>query len=108
MNKYKNIKITIDNILFDSKAESRRYLELKALERIGDITHLRTQPKFDYMSDNGKKKIFTYKADFDYCTDGGRYIVEDVKSSATAKLSTFRLKKKLIEDRFGIEIVLVS
>lgn len=32
MNKYHNIKTTIDNIKFDSKAEANRYCELKLLQ----------------------------------------------------------------------------
>ena len=104
MSKYRNKKVVIDGIKFDSIAESKRYLILKQMENTGDITHLRLQPKFDYMAENSKKKLFTYKADFDYCTDDGQYIIEDVKSKATAKLPVFRLKKKLIEDRFNVKI----
>jgi len=104
MSKYKNKKVVIDDIIFDSIAESRRYIYLKQLESVGDITNLRLQPKFDYMSENSKKKLFTYKADFDYYTEDGQYVVEDVKSKATAKLPVFRLKKKLIEDRFNVKI----
>ena len=101
MNKYRNKKIDIDGLTFDSIAESRRYLILKQMENVGDITHLRLQPKFDYMAENSKKKLFTYKADFDYCTDDGQYVVEDVKGFKTA---IYRLKKKLIEDRFNVKI----
>ena len=108
MSKYRNKKVDIDGIIFDSIAESRRYLILKQMEIAGDITHLRLQPKFDYMAENSKKKLFTYKADFDYCTDDGQYVVEDVKSKATAKLPVFRLKKKLIEDRFNVKITEIT
>ena len=37
INKYKNKKITIDNITFDSKKESLRYQQLKLLDRAGVI-----------------------------------------------------------------------
>ena len=111
MAKYGNKKTVIDGIKFDSIAESRRYIQLKHLEEIGEISHLRLQPRFDYFAENTLTKagkpslLFLYKADFDYCTDDGKYIVEDVKSKFTDKLPVFNLKKKLIEDRHGVEIV---
>ena len=37
MNKYHAIKTTVDGITFDSRAEARRYRELKLLERAGVI-----------------------------------------------------------------------
>lgn len=39
-NKYKNRKVTVDGIKFDSMKEARRYKELKLLERGGAITGL--------------------------------------------------------------------
>lgn len=58
------------------------------------------------MSDDGKKVLFKYIADFRYIVKPSptREVVEDVKGFQTA---VFRLKKKLIEDRFGIKIELV-
>ena len=35
--KYHNIKTTVDNIKFDSKAEGYRYLELKQLQKAKKI-----------------------------------------------------------------------
>lgn len=108
MSKYKNKKITLDGITFDSIKESNRYLELKLQEREGDICELELQPVFKYMSEDGKKVLFKYIADFRYLTPSPTSeIIEDVKSEYTAKLPLFRLKKKLIEDRFGIKIELV-
>lgn len=110
MNKFFNKKPIIDGIEFDSIKESKRYIQLKHLEETGEITHLRLQPKFTYYSENIKTKkgqpivLFNYYADFEYCTDSGEYIVEDVKSEYTKKLPVYRLKKKLIEDRFKFEI----
>lgn len=45
-NKYGNIKTVIDGIKFDSKRESERYLELKLLEKAGEISDLKLQPRF--------------------------------------------------------------
>ena len=46
MNKYRNKKVIVDDYIFDSIQESRRYKELKLLERAGTITDLELQPRF--------------------------------------------------------------
>lgn len=38
--KYHNRKTVIDGITFDSAKEARRYMELKLLERAGEISNL--------------------------------------------------------------------
>lgn len=102
--KYKNKKTEIDGIRFDSIAESRRYLELKAMERAGEISDLKLQPRFDYKGWNGKL-LFFYKADFQYYQKGyPNPTIEDVKGMRTP---IFNLKKKLIEDRHNITIEIV-
>ena len=45
--KYGAIKTVVDGITFDSRAEAKRYGELKSLERGGDIIMLGCHPKFD-------------------------------------------------------------
>ena len=96
---------TVDGIVFDSKAEMKRYNELKLMERNGDIRDLRLQPQFDCVV-NGIKVCF-YKADFWYwdCRKPEGIIVEDVKGCRKgAAYSMFRLKAKLVEALHGIEI----
>ena len=66
---------------------------------------LELQPKFPYFSEKTKKKLFTYIADFSYYDKELRLHIEDVKGVITP---LFRLKKKLIEDRYGISIELVK
>jgi len=71
VNKYRNKKVIVDDYIFDSIQESRRYKELKLLLRAGKISNLELQPKFllqDTFKKNGKtyKKI-QYIADFMYC-----------------------------------------
>lgn len=103
MNKYRAIKTEVDGIVFDSKAEARRYSELKMLERLGEIQSLELQPAFK-VTINGKN-ICTYKADFAYFTDRER-VVEDVKGFKTP---IYRLKKKLVEASFpGTKITEIS
>ena len=100
MSKYRNKKVIIDGITFDSKAEGDRYIELKLLQKSGKISNLVLQPEFNYKGETGKK-LFKYKADFQY-NDGDAVVVEDVKGVRTP---VYRIKKKLIEDQFKIEII---
>ena len=105
MSKYRNIKTEVDGIVFDSKAEARRYAELNLLEKNNKISDLRLQPEFDCVV-NGQK-ICTYKADFEYWirdkefSPDDKYIVEDVKGFKT---QVYKLKKKLVEALHGVEI----
>lgn len=71
MNKYHNCKVMVDGIKFDSKAEARRYAELKLMEDTGHIKELKLQPKFElqpkYKNNKGETiRAITYKADFSY------------------------------------------
>lgn len=96
--KYYNKKTIIDGIKFDSKAEARRYVELKFLLKAKKITKLELQPKFElqpkYTNNKGEKvRAITYKADFSYCQNGKK-IVEDVKGYETKE---FKIKKKILE-----------
>ena len=100
--KFGNVRTTVDNIVFDSKAEARRYSELMLLFRAGVIRNLELQPEFPFVL-NGKK-LFTYRADFAYF-EGEKRIVEDVKG---VKTPVYRLKKKLIEAVFNVHITEVA
>ena len=100
MNKYRNKKITVDDYIFDSIQESRRYKELKLLLRAGKIQDLELQPHFllqESFKKNGKtyRKI-EYIADFKYI-ENGKTIVEDVKGLQT---DVFKIKHKLFEKKY--------
>ena len=100
MSKYNNKKTQVDMYVFDSIAESRRYKELKLLERTRKITNLELQPKFllqESFRKNGKtyRKI-EYIADFKYI-ENGQVVVEDVKGKET---EVFKLKRKLFEKKY--------
>ena len=102
-NKYRAVKTEVDGIVFDSKREAARYMQLMLLERAGKISHLELQPVYDCIV-NGKK-ICSYKADFRYFTKTGN-IVEDVKG---VKTPIYRLKKKLVEALYaGVTILEVK
>ena len=69
MNKLKNIKTTVDGIVFDSKAEAQRWQQLKILEKVGQIGNLRRQVKYVLIPTqkvNGKviERECSYYADF--------------------------------------------
>ena len=93
-NKYRAVRTEVDGIMFDSKREAARYMELMLMERAGEISRLELQPRFDCVIDG--RKICTYRGDFKYFA-GNRGVVEDVKSPYTAKNPVYRLKKKLVE-----------
>lgn len=108
--KYRNKKINIDGIIFDSKKESQRYLHLKELEKQGKISDLRTQVAFELakgvkIAGEGKKRpCVRYIADFVYIKDG-QQIVEDVKSAITKKQAVYRLKKHLMKSVHNIDVL---
>lgn len=99
MAKYKNKKVVIDDIKFDSKKEAERYVQLKMLKRARLIKDLELQKTFELQptfKKNGKtyRKI-TYKADFYYYDNHlKKYVVEDTKGFKT---ETYKLKKKMFE-----------
>lgn len=101
--KYNAKKTVVDGITFDSKAEAKRYTELKMLERAGLIIKLKLQPKYEvlpsYTNGNGRKvRAMHYIADFEYYdTEKKRMVVEDVKGHKTRE---YLLKKKLFEKRY--------
>jgi hypothetical protein len=95
--KFGNKKIVLDGYTFDSLKESRRFVELKMMQIIGEIHSLEVHPVF-YLS------VCKYEADFSFIREG-KLIVEDVKSKITRRLSTYRLKKKLMLAEKGIEII---
>ena len=106
--KYKNKKLVIDNILFDSKKEANYYTYLKMLEKSGKIKNLELQKKFilqDTFKLNGKSvRQIVYIADFVYEDETGQVHIVDVKSEATKKDKVYRLKKKLFAYKYHIEI----
>lgn len=115
--KYKNRKIIVDGIKFDSKKEAERYKELKILERAGIIQKLQRQVKYVLIpaqyepsdevyvkgKDKGKQKKgrliereCAYYADFVY-TENGKTVVEDVKGYRDGQAyNLFTIKRKLM------------
>ena len=96
-------------IKFDSLHEADRFDSLSLLLRAGAIRDLRLQVNFTlqegYTTAEGERvRPIVYRADFTYYTQAGEYIVEDAKSVATGRDKTYRLKRKLMLDKFGISV----
>lgn len=100
MPKYHNSKTVIDGIRFDSKKEAKRYLELKILEKAGAIKDLRRQVPYVLINKSRYGRDIKYVADFVYHEDD-KLVVEDVKGVRT---HVYKLKKRLMAERFGIEV----
>lgn len=110
MNKYGAKKTEVDGIKFDSKHEAMRYIELKYLQRIGEIRDLELQKSFELLpaqkGEDGKVKerAVRYVADFVYFNKDGNLVVEDAKSKAT-RTDVYLLKRKMMRYFKGIEII---
>ena len=108
--KFGNKKVVLEGATFDSRKEARRYRELKILERVGEISELQTQYAFvladsvKFKSEPRRKPALRYFADFVYQAKG-QLVVEDVKSVATRKKDSYRIKKHLMMSVHGIEIL---
>ena len=103
--KYKNQKVVVDNILFDSKKEANYYTKLKILRDAGKISDLELQKRYALQQGfklHGKTyRAITYIADFVYKDQEGQTHVVDTKGYRT---QVYKIKKKLFMKKFGIEI----
>lgn len=119
--KYRNKKVEVDGILFDSKKEANRYMELKLLEKAGEITDLKRQVRYELIPSQREQSTEMYKsgphkgeykpgkvieqsccyvADFVY-KEGDHIVVEDTKGMRT---KDYVIKRKLMLHRYGIRI----
>lgn len=119
--KFNAVRTEVDGVKFASKAEAKRYGELKMLEKAGRIEALELQPKFPLVTQlttgtwKGAGKavagkfpvIGKYVADFKYfrLEAPTGWIVEDVKGFKT---ELYRWKKRHVEAQYGITITEIS
>lgn len=102
MSKYNSKKVEYQGILFDSKKEMNRWIELKEMEEKEEIFNLERQVEFELIPkqyDSNGKVLFQpvrYKADMVYNDSNGNVIVEDVKSKFTRTLPDYTLKRKMM------------
>lgn len=104
--KYHNTKVEYNGIKFDSIKEMKTYQLLEYRQKIGEIKELKLQvpyeliPKYK-MNDKTIRKT-QYIADFTYIsTKDNKLHVVDTKGFKT---DVYRLKKKMFEYKYGIEI----
>ncbi len=98
--KYSAERTPVDGITFASKKEAKRYAELRDCQKAGLLRDLKLQPRFPLIV-NGTK-VAVYVGDFEYvdCEDDKR-VIEDCKGFKTP---VYRIKKKLFEALYGVEI----
>lgn len=118
--KFRNKKIKVNDLTFDSKKEFERYLFLKKAEENGEITNLQRQVRFELIPaikttettqlktkskvvEKVVQKATYYFCDFQYEKDG-EIITEDVKISPKMLPKDYRLKEKLMLWRYNIKI----
>lgn len=107
MPKYKNTKVVINNIKFDSKLEANIYLKLLQYQKNYDIV-IKLQPKYELQSkfryENKGIRSIDYIADFELLLSGKVYVI-DAKG---IKTQVFKIKEKMFLKKYGKEIVCVS
>lgn len=91
----------VDGIAFDSKAEAKRYSQLKLLLLAGEISSLELQPTFElqpgFNDNTGKRqRAIKYQADFRY-VEGGQTVIEEVKGYETP---LWKVKEKMFLYRY--------
>lgn len=108
-NKHGNKKVTIDNIVFDSKLEGARYSMLKLKLAAGLISNLKVHPVFPIVYN--ESRICDVELDFAYDEKGVR-VYEDVKAKdendkMPTDTSMSRLKRKMVEAFYSIHVEVV-
>ncbi len=93
--KYKNKRVRVDGILFDSKAEAAYYGYLLLLKKACEVSYFLMQVPF--LLEGGVK----YRLDFMVFYSCGRIENIDVKGVVT---ELFRVKKKMVEARYPVKI----
>ena len=106
--KYGNRRVEVCGIVFDSRKEANRYLELLAMQQAGEISALEAKPCFvlaPAVKMGGRtKRAMKYTADFAYQQDGKR-VVEDVKGGKATATTAYRMRKHLMMSIHGIEVI---
>ena len=100
--KYGNVRTTFQGREYASKREAQRAQELDLMEKAGEIAGW--LPQWPFRLAGGIR----YVCDFLVLLPDGTWRAEDVKSSATRKIATYRLKRKLYRERYHMEIMEVE
>lgn len=84
--KYRNRRVTVDGIKFDSVREAKRWQELAHLQRAGVINGLKRQVRVPLIVND--VLVCTYVADFTYTSENGQKVYEDAKGYSTREYKT--------------------
>jgi len=104
-NNYNAERVEANGRVFDSTGESNRAVELEWMLKLGKISDLKYQVRFEIIPKQIGERAAYYIADFTYIDEEGRYVVEDSKGHRTAD---YRLKRKLLLLVHGIRILETS
>lgn len=101
--KYRNRKVTVDGIKFDSKLEAWQYKRLQPRVKSGELIEMRRQHPWPLIV-NGKL-VCTFKSDFDFVIAAtGEHVVQDAKGYQTRESIT---KHKLYRAVYGVAIEVI-
>lgn len=101
-------------IKFDSLKEARHYDELMLKLKAGEIRDLKLQHDFTLSEayttfDGHRMRPMKYRADFVFerVGDDGKWerVVQDVKGGKATQTRVYAIKKRLMKERLGIEVV---
>ena len=112
MNKYRNTKTKVGDLVFDSKREAARWSELLLLQRAKIISDLERQvaivlaPSVRLAGEKRAKPALRLIVDFAY-VERGKLIFEDVKSPATIT-TAFTIKRHILKAFKGHDLRLTS
>jgi len=119
--KYNAQKVVYDGIKFDSKKEGKRYLDLKLLEKAGEISNLRLQvpyalcPAVYYDKCVGDFALYKCAGKYGFCIQRAtkyiadfvyiRYGEEVVEDSKGFRTKVYKKKANQMKKLYGIVIL---
>ena len=96
-NKYGARKVTVDGIKFDSQLEADYYVNLKLLQRAGQINGFCRQARFVLTPGDDETRATEYVCDFVVFYPDGTTQIVDTKGALT---DVFKLKYKMFKERY--------
>lgn len=93
-------------LCMDSKAEAKRYAELRLMERYNDIGPIEVHPRFPCVVND--VLVCTYIADFAYVDRESKRVIEDVKGNKDFTDSASALRRKFAEALHGFKVRIVE
>jgi hypothetical protein len=101
--KFNARRTVVDGERFDSQREAQRFGELRYRETAGEIENLQRQPQYLITINGAVGAVYT--ADFRYVERRSRtWVVEDSKGGNATKTEAYRLRKRLVEAQYEIDI----